>query len=126
MAIKGKVKSESVAEKQLCLLTDLKVNLYEAQDNLADESHQRVGLEKIQKIQLATNRKRTVGQHVGSSKWPVHIVFLICDIIVNGTPSSAITANIQKMSATMTGCEVNKFSCINLCGISRCCSESEL
>ena len=59
MANKGKVKSDSVIEKRLHLLTDLKVKLAEALDNLADESHRRVGLEKIQKIQLDIKRDRT-------------------------------------------------------------------
>ena len=47
MAIKGKVKSDSVAERRLCLLTDLTINLAEARDNLDDESHQRVGLDNM-------------------------------------------------------------------------------
>ena len=113
MAIKVKVKSNSVSERRLCLLTDLKVNLAEAWDNLADESHHRVGLEKMQKMQLSIKCERTVGRHGGSSKWPVHIVLLICGLLVNGTPSSAISDNIQTMSATMTGREVQELPCIN-------------
>ena len=68
MSIKGKVKSDSVAERQLRLLTDLTINLAEARDNLDDESHHSVGLEKMQKIQLTIKRERTVRQHGGSSK----------------------------------------------------------
>ena len=77
MAIEGKVKSEFVAERQLRLLTDIKVKLFEAQDNLADESHQRVGLENMQNIQVAIKRERTVGWNGGSSKFSVYIVLLI-------------------------------------------------
>ena len=77
VAIKGKVKSDSVAESRLCLLTDIKVKLFEAQDNLADESHQRVGLENMQNIQVAIKRERTVGWNGGSSKFSVYIVLLI-------------------------------------------------
>ena len=62
VAIRGKLKSDSAAEKRLHLLTALKVKLAEARDNLADESHQRSGLKKIQKLKLEINRERPVGR----------------------------------------------------------------
>ena len=77
MAIKGKVNSNSVSEKRLCLLTDLKLKMAEARYNLAYESHQRVGLDNMQKIQLDIKHEGTLGCHGGSSKWPVHILLLI-------------------------------------------------
>ena len=49
--MRGKLKSDSAAEKRLDLITALKVKLAEALDNLADESHQRAGLEKMHKLQ---------------------------------------------------------------------------
>ena len=109
MVIKGKVKSDSVAERQLLLLTDIKFKLAESRYNLDNESHQRIRLENMQKIQLAIKRERTVERHVGSSKWLVHIVLLICDIIVNGTTPSAVADNIQTISDTMNGRKVNEF-----------------
>ena len=66
--MRGKLKSDLAAEKRLHLLTGLKVTLAEARDNLAEESHQRAGLEKIQKLQLDIKRERPVGQQGGSSK----------------------------------------------------------
>ena len=101
------MKSDSAAERRLRLLTDIKVNIYEARDNLAEESHQRVGLEKMETIQLAIKRERTLGRHGGSYNWPVHIVLFIFELLVNGTPPSAVYANIQTMSATIIGREVN-------------------
>ena len=62
---------------------------------------------------MAIRRERTVGRHVDSSKWPVHIVLLICELLVNGTTPYSVAANIQTLSATMTGREVNEFPCIN-------------
>ena len=62
VAMRGKLKSDSEAEKQLHLLTALKVKLAEARDNLAYESHQRAGLEKMQKLQLYIKRERPVGR----------------------------------------------------------------
>ena len=96
MAIKGKVKSYSVAERRLCLLTDLKVKLAESRDNLDYDSHHSVRLENMQKIHLAIKRERNVGRHGGSSKWPVHIILLIFELLVNGTPPSSVAANIQR------------------------------
>ena len=113
MAIKGKVKPDSLVERQLHLLTDIKVKLAEVRDNLDDETHHRVGLKKMQKIQVAIKRERTVGQHGGSSKWPVHIVLLICKLLVNSMPPYAVDAYITTMSATTTGREVNELPCIN-------------
>ena len=82
VTMRGKIKPDSAAERRLHLLTALKVKLAEAQDNLADKSHQRAGLKKMQQLQLEIKRERPVGRQGGSSKWPVHIVLLICDIIV--------------------------------------------
>ena len=60
----------------------------------------------MQKIHL-------VVRNGGSSKWPVHIVLLICEILVNGTPPYYVAANIQTMPDTITGIQVNEFPCIN-------------
>ena len=51
-AMRGKLESDFASEKQLYLLTALKLKLPEARDNLSDESHQRSGLEKMQTLQL--------------------------------------------------------------------------
>ena len=64
-------------------------------------------MEKMQNIQLDIKRERTMGWHGGSSKWPVHIVLLICEFHVNGAPPSAVADNIQTISATMIVREVN-------------------
>ena len=113
VAMRGRLKSDSAAEKQLHLLTSLKVNLAEARNNLAYESHQRARLEKMQKLNLEIKRERPVGRQGGSLKWPVHIVLLIFELHVNGTPPSAVPANIQTISAAMTGQEVTELPCVN-------------
>ena len=40
-------------------------------------------------------------------------MLLICNLLVNGTPPSAVPDNIQMMSAAMTGQEVTELPCIN-------------
>ena len=43
-----------------------------------------------------------------SLRWPVHIFVLIYDLLVNGTPPSAIPSNIQEMYNDITVSEVNE------------------
>ena len=100
LAEKRKQKIETVAARRLTLLKELKSRLSEAKDMLADESHQREALERIQTIKLEIKRKLTVGRRGGAGRWPVHIVLLICELLVNGTPPSAVPANIQTMSVS--------------------------
>ena len=54
-----------------------------------------------------------------SLQWLVHIVMLMCELLVNATPTSAIPANIQKMSATLSGCEVNELPSLDY--VRKCC-----
>ena len=58
-------------------------------------------------IRFQINLERTIRYQGGSLRWPVHIVMLICEILVNGNPPSAIPYNIQTMSAALTVSEVN-------------------
>lgn len=104
-ATRLKLKNESIAAKRLSLLKDLKYRLSEAKDMLADESHEREALERMQTIKIEIKRQRSVGRRGGLGKWPVHVVMLICELLVNGTPPSAVPANIQTASAAFTGAE---------------------
>jgi hypothetical protein len=95
------------------LLKDLKATLANAMDNLADESNQRAALERMQTIGIQIKKERAIGRHGGASRWPVHIVLLICELLVNGTPPSAIPANLQSTSAVLRGCEAEELPSIN-------------
>ena len=112
-ASKSKLKLESVAAKRLSMLNDLKIRLRDAKDMLAEESHQREAIERMQTIKLEIKRERAVGRRGGSGKWPVHIVLLIFELLVNGTPPSAVPDNIQTMSAYMTGAEAHELPSVN-------------
>ena len=39
----------------------------------------------------------------GSCRWPVWVVQLICELLVNGTPPSAVPANIRSVYETLYG-----------------------
>ena len=73
------------------------------------ECHQKGDLEGMRTIQLKTNREKQGGRRVCSRKWTVFIVLLICELLVNGTPPSAVPVNIQTVSVASTGtaaCEI--------------------
>ena len=111
---KSRLKQESIAFKRLTLLNDLKCRFHEAKDMLADESQQRAALERMQTIHLEIKRERSVGRRGGSGKWPVHIlVLLICELLVSGTPPSAVPANIQTASAAFTGAEASELPSVS-------------
>ena len=113
VASKSKLKLESIASKRLSMLKDLKCQLNDAKDLLADESHQREALERMQTIKLEIKKQQTVGRRGGSAKWPVHIVLLICELLVNGTPPSAVPATIQTTSAAFTGAETSELPSVS-------------
>jgi hypothetical protein len=47
-------------------------------------------LEHRQTIQLQIKKERPIGRRGGRSRWPVHVVMLICKFLVNGTPPSVV------------------------------------
>jgi len=104
-AKQAKIKAEEMSNQRLALLTDLRSEMYNLKDQLADESKQRAALERMQTIQLQIKKERPLGRG-GGSRWPVHVVLLICEFLVNGTPPSAIRKNIQSSSAYFTGKEI--------------------
>ena len=103
----AKLKSESVSAKRYALLKDLRIQVHELKDQLADESKQRYALERLQTIQLQIKKERPIGRQGGASRWPVHVVLLICELLVNGTPPSVVRKNIQTTSAFFTGRETS-------------------
>lgn len=56
-------------------------------------------LERKQAFVHRFKKERPIGRHGGGAKWPVSIVQRICEQLVNGTPPSAIPANILSMFA---------------------------
>ena len=110
--------SHTLASNHLRLLNELKVQVSDLKDNLVKESKMRDSLEKMKDIRLQIKRERKVGRKGGASQWPVHIVMLICELLTNGTPPSAVPANLQTMSAAMNGCEASKLPCLDF--VRRC------
>ena len=65
-------------------------------------------------------RERQGGRRGGSGKWPVHIVLLIFEILVNGTAPSAVPLNIQTFSVELTvtaACELPSVDFVRKCRV---------
>ena len=107
-AYRAKSKLETVASKRLALLKDLKEQLRNTKDDLADESHQRESLEKLWQIQVQIKRERPVSRKGGAARWPVHVVLLICKLLVDGVPPSAVPPTLQTTSSALLGVEAKE------------------
>ena len=70
-------------------------------------------------IRLKIKCERTIGRQGGSLRWIFHVVMLTCKLLVSGTPPYAIPDNIQKMSAAITGSEVNELPALDY--VRKCC-----
>ena len=104
---------KTAAAKQLDLLKRLKIDLDKVKDHLADKSHQGEALERMQTIQIKIKKENPVGRRGGAKRWPVHIVLLICELLVNDTHPSAVPANIQTTCAAFTSVEANELPYVN-------------
>ena len=106
-------KSSIIASKRLEVLTDLKLCVGKLHNDLANESHLQESLERMSTTRIQIKLERKVGHQGGSGKWPVHIIMLTCDLLVNGTPPSAVPTNIQTISAALLGSEVSELPSVN-------------
>jgi hypothetical protein len=95
----------------------MKVELSKLKDELIDESHLVEELQQklasIQQIRQVVKREKCVGRRGGSRRWPIHVVLLICELLVNGTPPSAVPKNMQTHSAYFTGDEAEELPTID-------------
>ena len=102
-----------MAAKRLEYLKSLKVYLNEAKEDLVDDSHQLASLERMRKINIDIKKELPIGRWGGGKRWPVNIVLLICEMLVNGTHPSAVPANIQTPCASFTGVEADELPSVN-------------
>lgn len=108
----AKSKIATVASNRLALIKTLKQQLRDTKDDLAEESHERASLEKLRQIQVQIKRERQVGRKGGAARWPVHIVLLICELLVDGVPPSAVPATLQTTSSALLGVEAEELPTI--------------
>ena len=112
-------KSSVIVYNRLQRLNGLNLLVGKLKEELADESHLGETLQISSTICLQIKLERNIRRPRGSLQWPVHIVMLICELLVNATPPSAILSDIQKMPADLVGCEVNELPSLDY--VSNCC-----
>ena len=97
---KTKRKTEELASLRLKRLREGEETIEELKKELLDNK-------PVVKVQTKDLRKeRKVGRRGGASTWPVWVVQMICEMLSNGAPPSAIPGLIEIMMATFTGEEV--------------------
>ena len=101
-------KLNTVTVIRLELLKNMKVRLDKVKSDLLEESQQCAALERMCTIQLEFKKERPVGRRGGAKRWPVHIVRLICEMLVNGTNPQAVPVNIQTACAAFTRVEAEE------------------
>ena len=62
---------------------------------------------------LKFKRESFVGRKVGGHQWPVRVVQIICELLVDGTPPSSIPQIIYTTSSTMTNKEPKDLPSVN-------------
>ena len=53
-------------------------------------------------------RERLIGRRGGESKWPLWMVQLICELLLNGMPESYVPPNIASLDALIHGSKVKE------------------
>ena len=86
-----------LAANFLTKLKELKTQVKEVKDDLADESHLRENLEKMGIIHRDIKKERLIGCCVGQSHWPLHICMLVCELLCNGVPPVCVRETLQTM-----------------------------
>ena len=81
---------EAIAKETLAV-----VKQYEFMATNSEESRRR--------MQKEWDSEAAARQRGGSRRWPVWVVQLICELLVNGTPPASIPGNIQIMYETLFG-----------------------
>ena len=71
-------------------LKELKTQVKEVKDDLADESHLRENLEKMGIILREIKKDRLIGRCGGQSHWQLHICMLVCELLCNGVPPACV------------------------------------
>ncbi len=112
-AVKAEEKSRNLASMRLTKLIQLKHDLGDAHDSLADESKQCAALEEMSTVRLEIKHERLCGCRGGAGKWSAGVVLLICELLVNGTTPSVVPAILQSTSAHMIGSEVEELPSVN-------------
>ena len=134
-AKKSKQQLQALAEKRLAQVRDESERANNLHDELAAvleaKAKQQATFEEYKSVvesmkseKLNLKREFWTGRKgPGGAKWPLWVVEVCCELLVNGTPPSAVPANIATLYETLYGAEVVEYPSVaflrDLCG-NRC------
>jgi len=113
LLFKSSNRTKKIADKQLAVIKDFKTQVADMKDKVADESCQHTTFERMATIRLQIKHETVVRPWGGAGRWPVHIVLLIYELLTNGTPPSAVLANIQSTTAAFDRNEADELPSVN-------------
>ena len=97
-----------LAANRLTKLKELKTQVKEVKDDLADKSHLHENLEKMGIIRWEIKKEPLIGRCGGQSHWPFHICMLVCELLCNGVPPAFMRETLQTTLAYFTLSEVTE------------------
>ena len=109
-----------LAANFLTKLKELKTQVKEVKDDLADESHLRDNLENIGIICRDIKKERLIGHCGGQSHWLLHICMLVCELLCNGVPPACVREILQTTSAYFIGSVVTELPSVRY--VRECCT----
>ena len=89
--------AEDHAAQQEKIAKDLQKIMQKYRDTINESQDTKRKLQKEWADEEAAHKRG------GARRWPIWVVQLICELLVNGTAPSAIPANIRTMYETLTG-----------------------
>ena len=90
MAMRKARDDTKLAENRLTKLKELKTQVKEVKDDLADKSHLRENLEKMGIILWEIKKERLIGSCGWKSHWPLHICMLVYELLCNGVSPTCV------------------------------------
>jgi hypothetical protein len=86
------------------------LKIQESQQILLDDY--KTMIEGFKSLKLSLKQKVKVGQR-GGARWLLWVTEVCCELLVNGSPSSAIQSSIGTLTATLYGKEPKKLPLLN-------------
>ena len=108
-ALKGKNNVEKVLKRTSVGLAKALEKNRELRHSLEEQASESIKAKEL----LSIKHKSLIGRKGGGHRWPVKVVQLICELLVDGAPPSTIPGIIFTTSTTMTNEEPKELPSVN-------------
>ena len=121
-ALKSAEKYKQLAEKRLKERNDAIAQLREVKDErtilskankILTEAFDNLKASSVNVLELKKEYDESKKGKGGGRRWPIWVVQLICELLVNGTAPSAIPGNIKTTYQTLYGIDPVEVPCVN-------------